>query len=391
MTQTSRFWDGTTTGDATVAPYSSTEFAGVWFGIIGQNNNPPWQRSFVSTGGFGAGSLLVTGTGTPISVAAGIAFVAGYWYQSDASENIAVSTPAANPRIDRVVLRADWSAQTVRMALLGGAEAATPSPPALTQTFGTTWEVSLAQVYVTTGGVITIRDERLANIGLGNSVLFRDIAGRLNEEFFDHFNIGSGSATTLSSSTQLGWVPTLTGTGAATVSTTSPSAVNLTTGATGASTGMITRGSGTGSNFFPTRFNQAPLLLEASMGLMAAADGNATGVMRLTNTGNSQMIELGVIGATSTANIVLRSTNAGTTAFNTGTAFGAGYHTFGIFVPASGGPVIALYDGVPIAQVAATLPAAATDLRAEFYVANGATASARAINVDWVRLVRGTQ
>ena len=56
-----------------------------------------------------------------------------------------------------MVLRAGYVAKTV-IALLAGAEGG--AAPALTQTDGTTWEYSLAQVSITTGGVITLTDER---------------------------------------------------------------------------------------------------------------------------------------------------------------------------------------------------------------------------------------
>lgn len=385
MTERSRFHDGTTLGDATEAPYSAQEFQQYILGLIAQNNTSPWQRSFVSFGqGYGVGSLLVTGTATPVSIAAGIACVAGIWYENDASTTLAVSTPAANPRRDRVVLRADWAAQTVRLALLAGAEAATPTAPALTQTFGTTWEVSLATVYVTTGGVITVTDERPGAIGLGNSVLFRDIAGREYEEFFDNFTSAVGAGV------PPGWATTVAGTGALANNTGVPSSVQLTSGATNGSSLQFGR-SGAISSVYANELAQAPILFEARIGLFASpADNQVTAVMRLTNSTNAEMIEFGAIGATSTANLVLRSTNGGATAFNTGQAFSAGYHTLGILVPAAAGPAIALYDNTVIGQVAANLPTSTTDLRAEFYVANGTTASARVMNIDWAQLVRGT-
>lgn len=103
--------------------------------------------------------LAVSGTATPISIASGEAWVYGAWYQNDAATTQAVSTPATNPRIDRLILRYDSTAQTVRIALLAGTAAASPVPPTLTQT-ASTFEVSLAQVAITTGGVITVTSER---------------------------------------------------------------------------------------------------------------------------------------------------------------------------------------------------------------------------------------
>jgi len=103
--------------------------------------------------------LAVTGTTSPVAVASGVAWVYGCWYQNDSSLNVTVPTPATNPRIDRIVLRYGSAAQTVRITRLAGTEAASPTAPTLTQN-STTYEISLAQVRITTGGVITVTDER---------------------------------------------------------------------------------------------------------------------------------------------------------------------------------------------------------------------------------------
>lgn len=103
--------------------------------------------------------LAVTGTTSPVSVASGVAWVYGTWYQNDSALNVTVATPVTNPRIDRIILRYSSAAQTVRITRLAGTEAASPTAPALTQN-STTYEVSLAQARITTGGVITVTDER---------------------------------------------------------------------------------------------------------------------------------------------------------------------------------------------------------------------------------------
>lgn len=382
MTERSRFWDGTSLGDATDAPYSAQEFSQVMLGMLGQGNTSPWQRSFVSFGqGYGVGSLLVTGTSSPVNIASGAACVAGLWYYLDAPTTIAVPTPAANPRRDRIVLRVDWASQTVRLARLAGSEAATPTAPALTQVLGTTWEVSLATAYITTGGVITVTDERVGNIGLGNSVLFRDIAQREYEEFFDNFS-------TLATSS--GWV--FTGTGSISLAAGVPSANTLSSGATNGGIGQLFRGTVSGSYY--TELNQAPILFEARMTpANAAIDAAAIISMKLQDSAATTYIEFGAIGSISTTNLSLRCANGGAaTNFATGTAIDASgaHHTLGILVPASGGPAIALYDDVVIGQVASGVPAATTDMRAIFYTGNGATSAVRATNIDWARLVRGT-
>jgi hypothetical protein len=104
-------------------------------------------------------------------IATGVAIVDGKPYKSDA--NVDVSIPSAvgggNTRIDRVVLRADWTAQTVRITRISGTDAGSPVAPALTQTSGTTWDTPLYQALVDTAGTVTLTDERqMAKIDTGD-------------------------------------------------------------------------------------------------------------------------------------------------------------------------------------------------------------------------------
>lgn len=183
MAQTSRFWDGTSGGDATVAPYdAATEFAKVLSdlslaGVTGriltgdtQVKGGVFRGVTDDTGVSILGQLAVSGSATPVSISSGRAMVAGTWYENSTTATLTVSTPAASTRIDRVVLRKDWNAKTVRLALVAGAEGG--AAPTLTRTWGTTWEISLAQVSVTTGGVITVTDERPF---LGSGIIYRAI------------------------------------------------------------------------------------------------------------------------------------------------------------------------------------------------------------------------
>lgn len=146
------FWDGIATGDATSAPYDApTEFAGVLLAMMGIRANS--GRVFVTDG-----SLLVTGTVTPVSVASGQSIVYGNWYKNTAAVTVVIPTPAGATRIDRIVLRKDWSAQTVRITRIAGVEGG--AAPALVQVAGTTWDIPLAQASITTGGVITVVNEQ---------------------------------------------------------------------------------------------------------------------------------------------------------------------------------------------------------------------------------------
>jgi hypothetical protein len=157
MAERSQFWSTGTTGDGTT---TITEAQAIeWFRDI--------MIPFASAGPntaqgvlFGVlGELAVTGATSPVAVAAGAAVVEGYYYKNDASVNVAIPTPAGSTRIDRIVLRAQHGVtRTVRITRIAGIEGA--GAPAITQTAGTTWDIPLAQVSITTGGAITLTDQR---------------------------------------------------------------------------------------------------------------------------------------------------------------------------------------------------------------------------------------
>ena len=105
--------------------------------------------------------LAVTPGSGKVTVATGGALVDGKWYTNSAAIDHTISSPTAGTeRIDRIVLQAVWSSFTVRCVKLAGTASSSPTPPALTQTRGGTFEISLAQVRVTSAGVITVTDER---------------------------------------------------------------------------------------------------------------------------------------------------------------------------------------------------------------------------------------
>lgn len=150
MTEISRVWAGTTTGDA--GTYTDEHWRAIWASLFSKNqSNKGVLRGLRS-------ELLVAGTSSPVTVASGTAIVKGGWYDSDASTNVAIPTPSGATRIDLIVLRVSWSAQTIRITRVAGSEGG--ADPALTQTAGTTWDIPIAQCSITTGGVITVTDKR---------------------------------------------------------------------------------------------------------------------------------------------------------------------------------------------------------------------------------------
>lgn len=103
----------------------------------------------------------VTGANT-VQINTGGALVDGKPYDSDAAVNVNIPSAVGvgNTRIDRVVLRADWTAQTVRITRIAGTDAASPTAPAITQNSGVTYDIKLYQALVNTSGTVTLTDER---------------------------------------------------------------------------------------------------------------------------------------------------------------------------------------------------------------------------------------
>lgn len=160
MTESSMVWGGTATGDAAAgnftAPYSDDEFSDMLAMILTYDRTTQGVIRSARTGY--SGNLAVTNpAGVTIRVATGLALVDGKLYANSANVDNVVVAPGGGSNFYRIVLRKDFAAQTVRIALIGPDIAAFP---AVTQTDGTTWEISLAGIEITSASAITITDER---------------------------------------------------------------------------------------------------------------------------------------------------------------------------------------------------------------------------------------
>lgn len=160
MTEISRPWNGTTIGDA--GPYSDADWQELYRAIIGWGGGRNNNGVFLSSGTQPDDGLKVTEQSVAaagITVHPGAALVQGIAYLSDADKNLTIATNASgNPRIDTIILRSDYALQTVRLAVLQGTPAATPAPPALTQTINVMWEIPIADVAVANGFVTIVND-----------------------------------------------------------------------------------------------------------------------------------------------------------------------------------------------------------------------------------------
>lgn len=170
MTQRSFHWNGASLGDADELAISAAD--GIGFRLA----NEDYESPFVDVGlrmllngdenrGVLSGwlnELQVTGVATPVAVNTGAAIVYGMPYENTVSVNVVVPSPTTDTRQDAIVLRRDWAAQTIRITRIAGVEGG--SIPAITQSpapDGTgIYDIPLATISVTTGGVITVTDAR---------------------------------------------------------------------------------------------------------------------------------------------------------------------------------------------------------------------------------------
>jgi hypothetical protein len=154
MTEYGLPFDGLLVGDASIAPYSATEWARQWQLRHGIGASFPNYGVFKGSGSGNFDPLAVQETTIPsanVEIEIGAALVNGRFYETTAAVLVSVAANASgNPRIDTIVLRIDYVAQTIRLVRLQGTPAGSPVRPTLTQNT-TTWEMPLADIAVANG------------------------------------------------------------------------------------------------------------------------------------------------------------------------------------------------------------------------------------------------
>ena len=151
MAEQSSFWDGTLLGDS--GPYSAADFAQRTAELFGQGTSFNNYGVLAGTGStFEPLSVQAKSpASTNIEIQIGAALVSGYQYRNTTALTLPVSANAAgNPRIDTVILRLDYTAQTCRAAIKQGTPAASPVSPTLQQD-ASYWEIPLADLLLANG------------------------------------------------------------------------------------------------------------------------------------------------------------------------------------------------------------------------------------------------
>ena len=171
MTQISRFWDGTTTGDA--GAYSDAQFAKVIESLTynHKQSNSLAIGGIIGTASSGSYPLKVyenSPTGMSVKVDKGSYWFLGRLYLSDSIETITIdSNSSGNPRIDSIILSCNYTGQTIRLGIVKGTPSGSPVAPTLTQTIGSLYQYKLADIAVANGAT-TIVNANITNTGSTN-------------------------------------------------------------------------------------------------------------------------------------------------------------------------------------------------------------------------------
>ncbi len=170
----------------TGSAHSASRFDDVTDAILRAVGYDPAGANVLRANPWGLNTLAVSGTSSPVDIATGAAIVNGKLFRVTAAETEAVATPVGGTRIDRIVLKIDYTAtpETATIERVAGSVGGSAPSLAALQVDGTQWCVSLAQCSITTGGVITVTDERTY---LGDGALAASAAGRarMADGFFD--------------------------------------------------------------------------------------------------------------------------------------------------------------------------------------------------------------
>ncbi len=182
----SAFWTTNGVGDAPSdgTGYVSADWRSVWRRLLVTN---PALEGPIKRVGYNYLHPYYTGTINHLGIGFGFAIVNGYLYFNDTEQNISVSDSAGADRKDRVVLRADITAQTIRVVVIAGTAGNSTAPSLVQDMTGVKkWDIPLATISITNAGVITVTDERVfcrfadAQSPIGDQATVLDVNGAVS-------------------------------------------------------------------------------------------------------------------------------------------------------------------------------------------------------------------
>lgn len=196
MSEFSYYHNGAAAGDAIEAPYSSELYTKVesLLNSSGESVVFPLNSKIATY----TSELLCTRSGAGvIRVQTGAAMVGGILFTNSANVDLnIVANNSIYARMDRVIIRVDWTAQTARVAIKTGRPALLPEPPELTQIVGDVYEMSLCRYYLASGATdvafaneTSLLDERVFAYTPHNASIYT------NENHFPNSEMMSNGST----------------------------------------------------------------------------------------------------------------------------------------------------------------------------------------------------
>lgn len=159
MAESSRFWDGITGGDGAEAPYDSSEMAEI-LAALGAAEPITTHKSGVFRDV--DNELGATVGANKVTIGTGKALVSGRYYKNTTDLDVTIPD-ATSGRRDRIVLKRDTSAQTVRIVRIAGVDNGSGTAPTIPTGDASTWYMPLWIVNKAAGvaaAVTLITDER---------------------------------------------------------------------------------------------------------------------------------------------------------------------------------------------------------------------------------------
>lgn len=112
---------------------------------------------------------VAAATNMTIAIKSGNANIEGRWYENTSDLSLTLENAnGVNPRIDRVVIRCDYSSRLIKAVIITGTPSTTPTAPAIVRD-GTYFDISLATINVAAGAT-SITQDNITDTRFDNSI-----------------------------------------------------------------------------------------------------------------------------------------------------------------------------------------------------------------------------
>lgn len=155
MAQTSWPWQGNAVGDAVGAPWDEDNMSDFFRYLLTPRDEV--QIFGVLPNRYGGNLLVTNPSGVIINVEPGAGICYGSLYENTANVEFTIAAPGVGSNYYTMMLQKSWTNKEVVLALVGPSAVAYPTE---TRTPGTLYEVKIAEIDITSVGVVSVNDRR---------------------------------------------------------------------------------------------------------------------------------------------------------------------------------------------------------------------------------------